>query len=254
MPKRRPKISRSTKVEQSTGLVITSDDKELLPLYDYVRNGFYCEVESWIRDGKPVYNPESRKYPVIVYAAHSGFYSILKELLRLDWRLCPKGLNKALEYSVKLGNVYATELLLNSGADSESVCWEDVFYPRKPAIVTLFFNAKKSIKTLHRGFNNLEKNTAATIRDIYKSTPDIEPSLFLAAKEALRRWHWEGCGHKVCDPNRTIAHNDKILGLLYWIGLDFNKRFPDVDQASSVLELADDFGIDLTYRKARKNN
>ena len=36
--------------------------------------------------------------------------------------------------------------------------------------------------------------------------------------------------------------------------LDFNKRFPDVDQASSVLELADDFGIDLTYRKARKNN
>lgn len=252
MPKRRTKNSRSNTAPPPAKLVTTSDDRELLPLYDYVRNGLYCEVESWVRNGNPVYNPESKKYPVIVYAARSGFYSMLKEFLRLDWRSCPKGLNKALEYSVRLGNVYATELLLNSGADPEFVCWEDVFYTRIPAMIMLFFNAKKSIRTLHRGLDSLEKNTAATVKNIYKSTQDIEASLFLAAKEALRRWHWEGCGHKVRDPNRTIAHNDKILGLLYWIGLDFEKRFPDDDQASSILEIAEDCGIDLKYRKKRK--
>ena len=93
-----------------SSIVATADDRDLLPLYDYVRNGLFREVESWIRDGRPIYNQESRKFPIIVYAARSVF-SILQELLQLDWKSCPRGLNKAAMSKMSCNNGPRTSFL-----------------------------------------------------------------------------------------------------------------------------------------------
>ena len=167
-----------------------------------------------------------------------------------DFPKCGKrGLSPTLAYSVDLGHVCATKLLLDSGSDPESIRWDSVFYPRIPAIVTAFFKAEKSTRRLYCGLGYLDKNTAAVVKNIYNNSPEIEASLFLAAKEALRRWHWEMCGHHVVDQNRTIAHNAKIIGLLHWIGLDLDKAFPDVDEVISVREMAMEMGIELKQKK-----
>lgn len=88
-------------------------------LGDLCRSGRLYEVEEWIRQGKPInVPPDVRRSPLLI-AVEKGFHSLVELLLRSGVDLQANG--KVLESAVKSGQCGIAQLLIDHGADPNSV-------------------------------------------------------------------------------------------------------------------------------------
>ena len=147
-------------------LVTTPYDTKLKSLIEAVSSGNLEQVRKWIESGEPLYNPKSRSASVLAIASELGFFSMLELLLSVGgWEQYPRALDSALQEAVRIPHVDNVRLLLDHGANPNSVGWYSIFASHKRDIVTAFLEHKKDASDINDGIDEAEWGTARALRD-----------------------------------------------------------------------------------------
>jgi len=167
-------------------LTTTPYDEKLKPLIKAVSDGNLDLVRKWIESGEPLYNPKSRSASVLDVAAESGFFSMLELLLSVGgWEQYARALNSALEEAVQIPHVDNARLLLDHGADPNSVGWYSIFASHKRDLVTVFLEHKKDTSDIDEGIGEAEWGTARALRDWLENDRTMEVPLLRKMIELL---------------------------------------------------------------------
>lgn len=185
----------------------TDTAKELVQL---CRAGRLYEIEKWIAAGKPldVPTPRNRRSKTLLQiAVETGFHSLVELIAKHDTNRTSK--NAALADSVSLRRVDFVELLVENGAEINSVPLADVLLTWEPKLMRFF---------LDRGADPIKDSPFATafgakIRTAIRAFveykqghPDLAPLLSEQANMALRYFCSKG--------------EMKWISLMLWAGAD----------------------------------
>lgn len=221
----------------------TPYDEKLKPLFGAIEVGNIEQVKAWIAAGEPLLNPKSRSPSALVVAAEAGFFSMVELLLSVDgWIKYPRMLNAALRESIRMSHVDNVKILLDNGADPNSVDWYSVFATHKRDIVTTFLEHEKSVDDIGEGIEVAEWGTARALREWleHDKTPEIpllrkmisvldeiyENSTFYMDRNDEIKQH-EG-------QNEIAKHAEKVFALIRWTGVDTRRKFDLDGQEDSV--------------------
>lgn len=125
-----------------------TDNIEADQLHEIVNDGDYEALLAWIENRRPLVFSEPRhpNRSILVAAAWTGFYSVLKVLLNAhDWHSNPKDLGRALVAAMKAQHRRCILLLLDYGADPDAVDWWLVYESNDGEILRRFLLAKKNL-------------------------------------------------------------------------------------------------------------
>jgi ankyrin repeat protein len=189
---------------------LPNDLKEFVAL---CRSGKLFAVQQWINSGKSCRwragNFGSRPLGV---AVEKGFHSLMEVLLRTgvdqdekDW---------ALSYAVSSRRLDLIELLVEYGADPNSISFDEVICCRHPQIIRWFIEQGVDLETdwpIAQAFKYRHREFLG----IYMGLRDTFPSARLQAAMALRIHAREG--------------NLKWVSLLMWAGADPRWIVPDLE-------------------------
>jgi len=204
------------------------DTESAKRLMELCRDGRLYDVETWIREGKPVNVPSAlRKSPLLI-AVDRGFHSLVDLLLRSHADLYANG--NALELAVKRGHYGIAQLLIKRGADPNSLSPRLVCCCGNLDIVRLFLDCGADL-TRENGFAFGLVETKKALLGIYRSYRNRIPGLQRQADIALCHCCREGRIGGVCR--------------LLWAGADPRARVPalededdDPDMYGTSLEAA----------------
>jgi hypothetical protein len=220
-------------------MMITKYDEKLKPLYELIKKGDYNAVVKWVKDGNPVYNPDSTKQSALYYASSYSMFSILEFLLSLDWSKYQKHLNTALQKSLSKSNADHILLLLDHGASVDSVRWSNIFDTFNRQIVLTFFEKDKPLTDLGRCLPNLNKTLAGALKEVFPHNPELENCLIGAMIYNLGEMYYSY--PKKDESNyytRATEEYDrywKQASLIRWIGCDIRKEIDTEDGRMSAL-------------------
>ena len=209
-------------------LTTTPYDEKLKPLIKAVSDGNLDLVRKWIESGEPLYNPKSRSASVLDVAAESGFFSMLELLLSVGgWEQYARALNSALEEAVQIPHVDNARLLLDHGADPNSVGWYSIFASHKRDLVTVFLEHKKDTSDIDEGIGEAEWGTARALRDWLKNDRTMEVPLLRKMIELLDEiyensiWYIGQTDYKQMEEQAIVAKRaERVFSLIRWTGVD----------------------------------
>ena len=213
-------------------LTTTPYDEKLKPLIKAVSDGNLDLVRKWIESGEPLYNPKARSASVLEVAAESGFFSMLELLLSVGgWEQYARALNSALEESVRIPHVDNARLLLDHGADPNSVGWYSIFASHKRDLVTVFLEHKKDTSDIDEGIDEAEWGTARALRDWLENDRTMEVPLLRKMIELLDEiyenstWYIGQTDYKQRE-GQVIASKraERLFSLVRWTGVDTRRR------------------------------
>ena len=209
-------------------LTTTPYDEKLKPLIKAVSDGNLDLVRKWIESGEPLYNPKSRSASVLDVAAESGFFSMLELLLSVGgWEQYARALNSALEEAVQIPHVDNARLLLDHGADPNSVGWYSIFASHKRDLVTVFLEHKKDTSDIDEGIGEAEWGTARALRDWLENDRTMEVPLLRKMIELLDEiyensiWYIGQTDYKQMEEQAIVAKRaERVFSLIRWTGVD----------------------------------
>jgi hypothetical protein len=215
-------------------------------LKDLVRAGKLAEVRQWIADGKPiVYSEEARRQSVLEVAARSGFHAMVEEIVK-TWA-DTHALNKALEWALRGRDADIARLLVEHGADVNSVSLVDVAECYDKDLMRLFLESGVDISrwdALARAIAAGARPLIGVFKEYCHNRPDAQVQLAKALKHFIRE------------------KSEKWVSLSLWMGADprlvtTETGREDADLASSALEdacLEGDFEIVRLFKLDRQRD
>ena len=209
-------------------LTTTPYDEKLKPLIEAVSDGNLDLVRKWIESGNPVYNPKSRSASVLEVASELGFFSMLELLLSVEgWEQYAQALNSALEEAVRIPHIDNTRLLLDHGADPNSVGWYSIFASHKRDLVTVFLEHKKDTSDIDEGIDEAEWGTARALRDWLENDRTMEVSLLRKMIGLLDEiydnstWYIGRTDYKQREEQAIATKRaERLFSLIRWTGVD----------------------------------
>ncbi len=226
-PKRKTSRSKSPTIK-------TEGYEDFKPLVDLCKAGRLFEVQEWIASGKPVNLPASVKkrtrkmYPLQV-AVEKGFHSLVQVLLD-GGAIINDGFYNAFDHAIASRRLDLIKLMVERGADINSIGMAEIFDSWDPAVVEYFIELGADVET----GNPLAAALCWKIRTalgVFKRHRKRFPSFQEQVNIALRHHCGEG--------------NIKWVSLLLWAGADpFAKGpgspedEPDPDEDLCALEYA----------------
>ena len=193
---------------------LPDDLKELCSL---CRAGKLFAVQQWIRDGRPHRMPEGNfATSPIRTAIESGFHSMVEVLLQ-EGAVDQEEKDDALIRAIDSRNFDLVELLVQYGADPQTVDFDTILYSRHPQIMRWFvangLNLECDCYPIARAFRYKHREFLG----VYMSVRDTVPSALRQATMALRYHAADG--------------NLKWVSLLIWAGADPRLPVPRMDDS-----------------------
>lgn len=225
-------------------LITTPYDTKLKPLIEAVDSGNLDQVRKWIEFGEPLYNPKSRSASVLDIASEQGFFSMLELLLSVGgWEQYPQALDSALQEAVRIPHVDNARLLLDHGANPNSVGWYSIFASHKRDLVTVFLEHKKDASDIDEGIEEAEWGTARAVRDWLENDRTMEAPLLRKMIELLddiyenSTWYiGRNDDYKQREQQADAAkHAERLFSLIRWTGVD-TRRSVVVDEEDGTTD------------------
>ena len=209
-------------------LITTPYDEKLKPLIEAVGDGNLDLVRKWIESGNPLYNPKTRSASVLEVASESGFFSMLELLLSVGgWEQYTRTLNSALKKAVRIRHVDNARLLLDHGADPNSVEWYSIFASHKRDLVTAFLEHKRDPSDIDEGIDEAEWGTARALRDWLENDRTMEVPLLRKMIDLLDEIYdnstlYIGITDYKQREEQAIASKraERVFSLIRWTGVD----------------------------------
>ena len=196
------------------GVTCANSYDEVKPLVDLCRAGCLFEVQAWIKSGRPV-NPPPRKdwrqKGPLRCAIDLGFHSLAQVLLEAGAEIRDGDRYCALQHAVSEKRLDFIQLLLDHGADVNSIDMCDVFYTYQPDLMEFFIERGADVETgnpLAVAFCN---RIQPALR-IFKRYKDRFSTFQEQANIALRYHCREG--------------HQKWIALMLWAGADPHAKGP----------------------------
>ena len=225
-------------------LIITPYDTKLKPLIEAVNSGNLDQVRKWIESGEPLYNPKSRSASVLAIASELGFFSMLELLLSVGgWEQYPRALDSALQEAVRIVHIDNAGLLLDHGANPNSVGWYSIFASHKRDLVTTFLEHKKDVSDIDEGIEEAEWGTARAVRDWLENDRTMEVPLLRKMMDLLddiyenSTWYiGRTDDYKQSERQADAAkHAERLFSLIRWTGVDTRRRVV-VDEEDGTMD------------------
>ncbi len=209
-------------------LTTTPYDEKLKPLIEAVSDGNLDLVRKWIESGEPLYNPKSRSASALEVASELGFFSMLELLLSVGgWEQYAQALTSALEEAVRIPHIDNARLLLDHGADPNSIEWYSIFASHKRDLVTVFLEHKKDTSDIDEGIDEAEWGTARALRDWLENDRTMEVPLLRKMIGLLDEiydnstWYIGRTDYKQREEQTTATKRaERMFSLIRWTGVD----------------------------------
>ena len=203
-----------------------TDNIEADQLHEIVNDGDYEALLTWIENRRPLVftDPRHPNRSILIAAAWTGFYSVLKVLLDAhDWHSNPKDLGGALVAAMKAQHRRCILLLLDYGADPDAVDWWLVYESNDGEILRRFLLTKKNLDSFINELGGIGKPLIGAIKAAIPHRPDMEE---LLVEKAL---HYQTTIYFGRDFDHHYLYRDdakdcqraqRNLALLLWAGVN----------------------------------
>ncbi len=190
--------------------------EEVKPLVDLCRAGKLFEVQDWIKAGRPVNPPHTRRgngprSPLEV-AIERGFHSLVRILLEGGASFDRRGCGSAMSRALRARRLDIVQLLVGHGYDPASVDMREVFETWDPEIMDYFIDRGANVEDGNPLAYALCNHVRTALR-VLKRGQDRFQSFQRQADIALR-YHCK-------------AGNLKWISLMLWAGADPYSAGPD---------------------------
>lgn len=187
-----------------------ADAEELAPLVEFIKAGKLFDIQTWIKDGKPVNSPPRspkgrRTNSPLDVAIERGFHSVVQVLLEGGAVQEPVGFDSPMSNALRCRRLDLVELLIKHGFDPQTVDMREVFDTWDPQIMKLFIEAGANLEVNNPFATALCRRIRTALRP-FKDCFERLPTLREQANIALRYHCKEG--------------NLKWVSLMLWAGAD----------------------------------
>lgn len=191
-----------------------TDAKTLLRL---CKQGRLFEIQDWISEGKSIRVPPSVRTTPLKVALGTGFHSLVELLAANEPSQEVK--NECLGHAVFLKRLDFIELLVEHGADTDSIAFIDVLQIWDPAIIRFFLDRGADFITgepFAFAFRDKIRTALRPWRECLEKYPEAASELQEQADRALRHF--------------CFTEDLKWVSLLMWAGADPRSNGPTFDK------------------------